>query len=64
MKADEPVNTNTLPADISLNMKHCVCSSTNCLNNNLDSIIMANDICNRYGLDTISAGPAYGHRTL
>lgn len=29
---------------------------TNCLNNNLDSIIMANDICNRYGLDTISAG--------
>ena len=31
---------------------------TNCLNNNLDSIIMANDICNRYGLDTISAGAA------
>ena len=27
-----------------------------CLNNNLESIIMANDICNRYGLDTISAG--------
>jgi len=26
------------------------------LNNNLDSIIMANEICNRYGLDTISAG--------
>jgi len=27
-----------------------------CLNNNLKSIIKANDICNRYGLDTISAG--------
>jgi len=26
------------------------------LNNNLESIIMANDICNRFGLDTISAG--------
>ncbi len=26
------------------------------LNNNLDAIIMANEICNRYGLDTISAG--------
>lgn len=29
---------------------------TLCLNDNLESIIMANDICNRYGLDTISAG--------
>ncbi len=29
---------------------------TNCLNNNLESIIKANDICNRYGLDTISVG--------
>jgi len=29
---------------------------TNCLNDNLESIIMANEICNRYGLDTISAG--------
>jgi aldehyde:ferredoxin oxidoreductase len=27
-----------------------------CLNNNLESIIMCNDICNKYGLDTISAG--------
>ncbi|MBI2832669.1 MAG: aldehyde ferredoxin oxidoreductase family protein [Chloroflexi bacterium] len=27
-----------------------------CLNNNLPSIIQLNDICNRYGLDTISAG--------
>ncbi len=27
-----------------------------CLNNNTESIAMANDICNRYGLDTISAG--------
>jgi aldehyde:ferredoxin oxidoreductase len=29
---------------------------SNCLNANLDSIFMANDICNRYGIDTISAG--------
>jgi len=27
-----------------------------CLNKDLDSIIMANEICNRYGVDTISAG--------
>ena len=31
---------------------------TNCLNNNLESIIKANDICDRYGLDTISAAAA------
>ena len=31
---------------------------TNCLNNNLESIIKAGDICDRYGLDTISAGAA------
>jgi aldehyde:ferredoxin oxidoreductase len=29
---------------------------TSCLNDNIDSIIASNDICNRYGLDTISAG--------
>jgi len=29
---------------------------SNLLNDHLESIIMANDICNRYGLDTISAG--------
>lgn len=29
---------------------------TNCLNDNIESIIKVNDICNRYGLDTISAG--------
>jgi aldehyde:ferredoxin oxidoreductase len=29
---------------------------TNCLNSNLESIIKVNDICNRYGCDTISAG--------
>ena len=28
----------------------------NCLNSNLESMIKANDICNRYGIDTISAG--------
>jgi aldehyde:ferredoxin oxidoreductase len=29
---------------------------TNCLNSNIDSIIKAGDICDRYGIDTISAG--------
>ncbi|HEY91785.1 MAG TPA: aldehyde ferredoxin oxidoreductase family protein [Dehalococcoidia bacterium] len=29
---------------------------SNCLNNNVESIIKVNDICNRYGLDTISTG--------
>jgi len=27
-----------------------------CLNDNVESVIKANDICNRYGLDTIAAG--------
>ncbi len=31
---------------------------TMCLNTDLESIILANDLCNRYGLDTISAGAA------
>jgi aldehyde:ferredoxin oxidoreductase len=31
---------------------------SNLLNDNLESVIKANDICNRYGLDTISAGAA------
>ena len=29
---------------------------SNCLNDNLESIIKSNDICNRYGVDTISMG--------
>lgn len=29
---------------------------SNCLNSNLESIIKANDLCNKYGLDTISTG--------
>ncbi|MGD0915133.1 MAG: aldehyde ferredoxin oxidoreductase family protein [Thermodesulfobacteriota bacterium] len=29
---------------------------SNCLNNNIESIMKLNDICNRYGIDTISAG--------
>lgn len=36
---------------------------TNLLNDNLESIIMANDICNRYGLDTISTGACIGFAT-
>jgi len=31
---------------------------SNCLNSDLESIIKVNDICNRYGVDTISAGAA------
>ena len=31
---------------------------SNCLNNNLESLIKVNDICNRCGIDTISAGAA------
>jgi len=31
---------------------------TLCLNDNLESILFANDVCNRYGLDTISTGSA------
>ncbi len=31
---------------------------SSCLNDNLDSIILLNDICNRFGVDTISAGAA------
>ena len=29
---------------------------SNCLNSNIESIIKTNDLCNRYGIDTISAG--------
>jgi len=29
---------------------------SDCLNNNIESIIKLNDVCNRYGLDTISTG--------
>ncbi len=28
----------------------------NCMNDNMDSLVYANDLCNLYGLDTISAG--------
>ena len=29
---------------------------SNCLNNNIDSVIKANDLCNQLGIDTISGG--------
>lgn len=32
----------------------------NLLNDNVDSIILCNDLCNRYGVDTIAAGSAIG----
>jgi aldehyde:ferredoxin oxidoreductase len=32
----------------------------NLLNDNIDSIILVNDMCNRYGVDTIAAGSAIG----
>jgi aldehyde:ferredoxin oxidoreductase len=35
----------------------------NCVNNNAESISMVNDICNRYGLDTISAGTVMAFAT-
>ncbi|MBI4296075.1 MAG: aldehyde ferredoxin oxidoreductase C-terminal domain-containing protein, partial [Chloroflexi bacterium] len=35
----------------------------NCLNSNGEAINMANDICNRYGLDTISAGSVIAFAT-
>jgi len=34
-----------------------------CLNDNLESIVVVNDICNRYGLDTISAGTVIAFAT-
>jgi aldehyde:ferredoxin oxidoreductase len=36
---------------------------SNLLNDNLDSVIKLNDICNRYGLDTISAGACVAFAT-
>ena len=36
---------------------------SNLLNDNLDSVIKLNDICNRYGLDTISVGAAIAFAT-
>jgi aldehyde:ferredoxin oxidoreductase len=33
---------------------------TNCVNNNIESILMVNDICNRAGIDTISCGSVIG----
>jgi len=34
----------------------CAAFGIMCLNDNLESIVKANDICNQYGLDTISTG--------
>jgi aldehyde:ferredoxin oxidoreductase len=31
---------------------------SNCLNSNVESIVKVNDLCNQYGIDTISAGAA------
>jgi aldehyde:ferredoxin oxidoreductase len=33
---------------------------SNCLNDNIESIIKINDLCNRYGFDTISVGSIFG----
>jgi aldehyde:ferredoxin oxidoreductase len=38
----------------------CAAFGSLCLNDNLESIAKANDLCNRYGLDTISTGSAIG----
>ena len=46
-----------LPAGVHKPEYETLCAfGTNCLNDNLESIIKVNDICNRAGLDTISAG--------
>ena len=50
------MNSNMKPEPISRSTKPWRCSAPTCSNNDLASIIKANDICNRYGLDTISAG--------
>jgi aldehyde:ferredoxin oxidoreductase len=44
------------PAATARNMRRRPLSVRNCLNNDTESISMANDICNRGGLDTISGG--------
>jgi len=36
---------------------------TNCLNNNVESILNMNDLCNRYGIDTISTGAVLAFAT-
>ena len=36
---------------------------TDCLNNNLESILKMNDVCNRYGIDTISNGAVLAFAT-
>ena len=36
----------------------CAALGTNCMNDNLAAVCKANDVCNRLGLDTISAGSA------
>ena len=36
---------------------------SNCCNDNLDSLIVASDICNRLGMDTISAGACVAFTT-
>ncbi len=39
----------------------CAMFGNNLLNDNLESIIKMNDLCNRYGLDTISTGATIGY---
>ena len=48
-----------MPAGVHKPEYETLCAfGTLCLNDNLESIIKVNDICNRYGLDTISVGAA------
>ena len=42
------------------NTKPCAAFGSNCLNSNVESISMVNDICNRAGIDTISVGTVIG----
>ena len=45
-----------LPVAIVRNTRRQLLSGSNCANNHTESITMVNDICNRAGIDTISAG--------
>ena len=48
------------PVPVGQNTKLQLPSGSNCANSNTESISMVNDICNRAGIDTISAGTIIG----
>jgi len=58
--ADYEVNEGEWPLKMTYRPEYetAVAFGSLCLNDNADAIIKCNDICNRYGLDTISCGAA------